>query len=181
MAWQCTVQVGMAAWRQLQRFCKKRDPSKHADMESAFLMMWCQSNIFCVNRSGKPAWILTPHHDFLTRDFGIHFASIKIHRSVLDSEVSEPLVSLQSSSRNLANRVFCNALQSRIQTEIDDLTEAIIDRLLADHEDEVQHEDSPGDPPTLRGFTLADQVVLPNEILSPRFLSSQNSVWSSSV
>lgn len=46
-SWHCTVQVGMAVWRQLQKFRKKRDPSKHADMETAFLSIWCQSNLFC--------------------------------------------------------------------------------------------------------------------------------------
>lgn len=32
-AWQTTTQVEMATWRQLQKFKKKRNPQKHAEME----------------------------------------------------------------------------------------------------------------------------------------------------
>lgn len=178
---QCTVQVGMAAWRQLQRFRKKCDPSKHADMESAFITIWCQRSILCVNKGGKPSWIPTLHHDFLTRDFANHFALIRIHRTDVDDKVSQPSNSTQSSSRNSVDRIFRDALHSRVQTEVDDLAEAIIDQLIANLEEEVELEDLGKDTPTPRAIPPTDQPLLPDEILSPRFLRSQNSVWSNSA
>ena len=81
-SWQCTVQVGMAAWRQLQKFKKKRDPSKHAEMEASFTAIWCQADLFCSDVGSKPKWHPTPHREFLPRALANRYSSARIDRTV---------------------------------------------------------------------------------------------------
>lgn len=96
-------------------------------MEAAFIMILSQGDIFCANKGSKPLWIPTPHRDFLTKEFANRFSSIRIHRTEVDDDDSQPSNSMQSSSRNSADRAFCEALHSRLQSELDDLAEAVID------------------------------------------------------
>lgn len=51
--WKITVQVGMGAWRELQRHRKKRNAGRHAEMERRFLEIWTQGDLFCSD-CGRP-------------------------------------------------------------------------------------------------------------------------------
>lgn len=115
-AWQTTAQIGMAAWRQLLKFKRKRNPQKHAEMERTLLLIWGQGNIFCSPQGRIPIWRPIPRHSFLPRELATKLRSTRVRVRVpgLPGYISQPSGSSSNeqststqegvSSRNLAQQ-----------------------------------------------------------------------------
>ncbi|KAG0623634.1 hypothetical protein M758_3G189700 [Ceratodon purpureus] len=161
----------MAAWNQLQKFRKKRDPSKHAEMEATFLSIWSQADLFCSADSRRPRWHPTPHQDYLPRLLANRFSSARIFRSNPTSTLASSSES-ESSSPPIDSPLAPMTLP-RVIEEVEDLVEAIIGQLIGDIQAEVDDEDE-----DLPNPAHSDQLSLPDDVLSLRFLANQNSIWS---
>ncbi|KAG0585670.1 hypothetical protein KC19_2G028400 [Ceratodon purpureus] len=162
----------MAAWRQLQKFKKKRTSSKHSEMEATFTSIWSQADLFCSNDGNKPRWHPTPDRDFLPRELANRYSSARIFRAdpppVQDSstEIEDSLSEDQAAP--------AATLIPRSILEAEELADAIIDQLCDDMEAEVEQEQEP--PATLDPHS--DHLSLPDDIQSPRFLAAQSGIWS---
>lgn len=77
--WKLTVQVGMGAWRELQKY-KKRGVGRYCQLERNFLDIWCQGNLFCEDKDGNPSWHPAPHPEYLAEEFSRHLLSTRIAR-----------------------------------------------------------------------------------------------------
>lgn len=161
-AWQTTVQVGMAAWRELQRFRRQRNSQKHYAMEALFLDIRSQGELFCSSNGSIPRWKPTPHHEFLSKEFFSRFWSTRIFRQggPLGDEQGYGSVSASGSSggsRGEAERATPTVDSAGwAQAQAENLAEDFIMQVMADLQREVTEEESdssrPGD--------LQDQVDL---------------------
>lgn len=124
-SWQCIVQVGIAAWRQLQKICKKRDLAKQFDMERAFTSIWSHRDLFCYGVGGKPKWNPISNRHLLTRDFANRFYSVKIQRKNVDDGDNHTLVSEQEDCPFENSQRMATPLMLRDKAE--NLTKTIID------------------------------------------------------
>lgn len=80
-SWQITVQVGMGAWRELQRYKRKRASEAHATMEQRFMEIWTVGDLFCSDRGGTPAWHPAPSPEYLPRDYSDWLSHTRIDRA----------------------------------------------------------------------------------------------------
>lgn len=103
-AWQATIQVGMGALTELQKFKKQRATDHHSAMKTKFLTIWTQADVFCW-RQTHPNWKLLLHRDFLPREFANRLKTIQIQddpptRDVEGLNAPAPTDQLQQRSTN---------------------------------------------------------------------------------
>lgn len=95
-AWKITIQVGMAAWAELQRFRKKRKTEVHSAMEHRFMTIWCQGDLFCRNDNDAPRWHPAPSLHSLPREYSRHLSSTRIDRNTNEGAKATPASPPQS-------------------------------------------------------------------------------------
>jgi len=145
------MQVGMGAWKELQKFKRKRNPEKHSAMEELFLLIWCQGDLFCTNRGGKPQWKPVPNGEYLPRKFARRYTSARVQRG-LDSDAT-PRDAAQSDSEPPSEdfrppspgawALALTPLAARALDEAEQLAMAIVQQMYDDIEREVDEELAP--------------------------------------
>lgn len=178
-AWQMTVQVGMAAWAELQKYKRKRNPLKHAAMEDLFLQIWTQGQLFCTAPDGRPRWKPTPHPEFFAENLANRYSSARIFRE------GAPLGNTDGFRQNPAEDLACASegdlspplllahAEDHASSEAEDVAEAIIDRIIFDLHGELQAE---------QGYSQDTDEVdsLPDDLQEPADLDSQARFWTAS-
>lgn len=178
-AWQLTAQIGMAAWRQLQKFKRKRNPQKHAEMERLLLSIWGQGGIFCTSDGRSPKWRLLPLPSFLPRDLATRFRSTSVPVRVpgIPGYVSQqPESSDQEDSTSStqeegeSTRSVRGLSQQIIDRQAEQLADEILENILLQIDKEVDKEGS-------EEVRLDHTVNLPEDILSTETLMELNAQW----
>lgn len=178
-AWQLTTQIGMAAWRQLQKFKRKRNPQKHAEMERILLNIWGQGGVFCTTDGRSPKWRLLPLPTFLPRELAsrLRSTSVPVRIPGVPGYVSQPpessdRVESMSSSSNEEESSRCdrNLSQSIIDRQAEQIADKILENILLQLDREVSNESSE-EPRTEITHDL------PEDILSPDMLEELNAQW----
>lgn len=166
-AWQVTVQVGMGAWRELQKNRRKRNPEKHSAMEQLFLLIWCQANLFCSNQAGKPQWNPAPNHEFLPREFARRYTSARVQNQHLFTQPTQ-IDSQSHSDRSEDFRppspgawaMALTPLAAREPDEAEQLAQAIVLQMFEDIAQEVEEET----PLTFPAGSHAQALALPEDL-----------------
>lgn len=95
-AWQTTIQIGMAAWYEIQKFRGRRNQQRQLQLEEACIRIWTKGNIFANESQGNIQWKHTPDSTFLKRELAEEFLGTRNQRR--DRQPS------QSSNSSLANQ-----------------------------------------------------------------------------
>lgn len=176
-SWKLTVEVGMGAWRELQKFKKKRDPGKHHTLEQRFLTIWSQGHLFCEAKSGRPSWHPTPHPEYLAEEFSRRLSSTRIERHQGDNTAPQHSESARGSSgislapppRDWTAPVAPMAAreparQPALQDEADRLAEEILEQMMSN---------------IMRDADAEFISSLPGDLQDPSDLQTQAAFWTS--
>lgn len=191
-SWQTTTQIGMAAWRQLQKFRNKRNPRKHAKMEETLLNLRSQGNLFCISRGRKPIWKIILQHSFLPREVATKLRSCKVpvrtpglpgYVSQIEESSSRDIDSADNtseSSRRIHSRDTTDVRDPENALQAEATADEIIQRIMEQLENEVNMEiESEIESQNIASASpqISGTDNLPREILSTDLLQELCNIW----